>query len=177
MSLYDSIVRRPPLPRLRFGALKLLNVDFYADPDPAFHFYADQYPASKNKARPRGSGSSTLDTLHGLEQNGKAALIKDDISYFFFLFVATFVFPDPYPQTRLISLSEIYFILSLVSVFACVSVNGLCRLDVLCWPPRTRRGTMTPPDPSARTPPLHRPSSPGITARRQQTSCHKWTFV
>ncbi len=91
--LHDFIVSVHGLPRLRFEAMKVLNFDFNADPDPAFHCNADQYPAPKNNADPRGSGSSALNTLHSLEQKGKADLIKDDISNFFFLFVAIFVFP------------------------------------------------------------------------------------
>ncbi len=39
-------------PQLCFEPLKLLNLDFNADPDPAFHSNADPDPASKNNADP-----------------------------------------------------------------------------------------------------------------------------
>ncbi len=47
--------------RLYFEPLKLLNFDFYADPDPAFHSSADpdQNLAAKNNADPCGSGSTS----------------------------------------------------------------------------------------------------------------------
>jgi hypothetical protein len=45
-------------PRLYFEPLQLLNFDFNAYPDPAFHSNADPDSASKNNEAP--SGSATL---------------------------------------------------------------------------------------------------------------------
>ncbi len=45
-------------PRLYIEALKLLNFDFNAVPDPAVHSNADPDPASKNNADPCEFGSS-----------------------------------------------------------------------------------------------------------------------
>jgi hypothetical protein len=41
-------------PRLYFELKKLMNIDFNAQPDPAFHCKADPDAASKNYANPSG---------------------------------------------------------------------------------------------------------------------------
>jgi hypothetical protein len=51
-SLHASIVSVHGPTRLHFKPLKLLNFDFNAGPDPAFHYNADPDPASKNNADP-----------------------------------------------------------------------------------------------------------------------------
>jgi hypothetical protein len=43
-----SIVSAHGPPQFYFQPLKLVNFDFNADPDPAFHSNADPDPASKN---------------------------------------------------------------------------------------------------------------------------------
>jgi hypothetical protein len=45
---------------LHFELLKLMNFDFNADPDPAFHFNAEPEPASQNNADPCRSASAIL---------------------------------------------------------------------------------------------------------------------
>ncbi len=50
MSLQASIVSVHGPPRLYVEPLKLMNFDFNADPDPAFHSSADPDPASKTIA-------------------------------------------------------------------------------------------------------------------------------
>ncbi len=57
VSLHASIVSVHGCPRLHFQLLKLLNLDFIADPDPAFHSYEDPDPAPQNDAHPSGSAN------------------------------------------------------------------------------------------------------------------------
>ncbi len=95
-ALHDSVL----------NLLKLLNFDFNADPDPAFHsnadpdpaFHSDAYPdpafqskadldpASNNNADPCGSGSATFIFvyLYTLLQEGKVQSFSTDASRDFF---------------------------------------------------------------------------------------------
>ncbi len=59
-SLHASALSVLGPPRLHFEPLKLLNLDFNADPDPAFNCKAEPDPASQNNANPCLFGSATM---------------------------------------------------------------------------------------------------------------------
>jgi hypothetical protein len=61
MSLPLSIVSVQDPPWLYFKPLKLLNIDFNADPDPAFHSNADLDPAFHSSADPDPAFQSNAD--------------------------------------------------------------------------------------------------------------------
>jgi hypothetical protein len=52
LSLRASSVSANNPPQLHFEPLKLLNLNFNADPDSTVHSYADTDPASQNNADP-----------------------------------------------------------------------------------------------------------------------------